>query len=318
VTNKYKVSKLKDLKNWENFEKNSPQSSIFSSIEAIEHFEKNLDLYSIYKGEELKALVYIYLNRKRVVPEPLIYSGILFYPKNNQKECRYLAEKFSITEETINKIFINYEEIELNLHYSVEDLRPFQWFNYHETNKPKYTTDIRYTSLINLIDKKKDEIFANLDDVKQRDIKKCESNSKYSFNYNNNLSLMKKFYVDTMKKNNGEFSNSELEKMLNFMDKLIKKNKAFQTNILLNNKIIYSTFLSLHNKTACYLYGAGDVETKERLAGTYCLWKSLEKCIDENVNCLDLEGINSPRRGSFKLSFGGKIKNYFTLKFQNS
>ena len=41
---------------------------------------------SVYKGEELKALVYIYLNKKKIVPEPLIYSGILFYPKNNQKE----------------------------------------------------------------------------------------------------------------------------------------------------------------------------------------------------------------------------------------
>ena len=120
-----------------------------------------------------------------------------------------------------------------------------------------------------------------------------------------------------MHKNNGEFSNNELEKMLNFMDKLIKKKKGFQTNILLNNKIIYSTFLSIHNETACYLYGAGDVKIKERLAGTYCLWKSLEKCLDKNVNCLDLEGINSPNRGSFKLSFGGKIVNYFTLKIKS-
>jgi lipid II:glycine glycyltransferase (peptidoglycan interpeptide bridge formation enzyme) len=317
VNSKYNLFKLKDLKNWDNFEKISPQSSIFSSVEAIEFFKQNLDLYSIQKGEELKALVYVYLNKEKVVPEPLIYSGILFYPKKNQKNCRYLAEKFSITEEVINKIFINYKNLELNLHYNFEDLRPFQWFNYHEPDKPKYKIDIRYTSLINLIDKKKNQVFDNLDDVKQRDIKKCELNSKISFNYNDNLDLIKKFYIATMQKNNGEFSNSELDKMLNFMDILIQKKKGFQTNVLLDNKVIYSTFLSIHNKTACYLYGAGDVNIKDRLSGTYCLWKSLEKCLSENVDLLDLEGINSPNRGSFKLSFGGKIENYYTLKIKN-
>ena len=56
---------------------------------------------------------------------------------------------------------------------------------------------------------------------------------------------------------------------------------------------------------------------KIELSGTYCLWKSLEKCLSENVDFLDLEGINSPNRGSFKLSFGGKIENYYTLKIKN-
>ena len=116
----------------------------------------------------------------------------------------------------------------MNLHYNFEDLRPFQWFNYHEPDKPKYKIDIRYTSLINLIDKKKNQVFDNLDDVKQRDIKKCELNSKISFNYNDNLDLVKKFYIATMQKNNGEFSNSELDKMLNFMYILTKKKKDFK------------------------------------------------------------------------------------------
>ena len=205
MNSKYNLFKLKDLKNWDNFEKISPQSNIFSSVEAIEFFRQSLDLYSIQKGEELKALVYVYLNKEKVVPEPLIYSGILFYPKKNQKNCRYLAEKFSITQEVINKIFINYKNLELNLHYNFEDLRPFQWLNYHEPDKPKYKIDIRYTTLINLIDKKKNQVFDNLDDVKQRDIKKCELNSKISFNYNDNLDLVKKFYIATMQKKNGEF-----------------------------------------------------------------------------------------------------------------
>ena len=94
MNSKYNLFKLKDLKNWDNFEKISPQSNIFSSVEAIEFFRQSLDLYSIQKGEELKALVYVYLNKEKVVPEPLIYSGILFYPKKIKKIAGILLKNF--------------------------------------------------------------------------------------------------------------------------------------------------------------------------------------------------------------------------------
>ena len=53
---------------------------------------------------------------------------------------------------------------------------------------------------------------------------------------------------------------------------------------------------------------------KNRLAGTYCAWKSNERCINENMNTIDLEGVNSPNRGSFKITFGGYLKNYYNIK----
>ena len=93
MTKKYCIKKLKNLDNWKNFEQNSPQSNIFSSKEFLEDFEKNIDLYSISKGSELKCLVYFFRKDNEVLSDPLIYSGILFGPQKNQKNCRYIAEK---------------------------------------------------------------------------------------------------------------------------------------------------------------------------------------------------------------------------------
>ena len=75
---------------------------------------------------------------------------------------------------------------------------------------------------------------------------------------------------------------------------------------------MYAIF-SLHNNTACYLYGAGDVDVSERLGGTYSLWKAIEKCYEKKIECVDLEGVNSPQRGSFKISFGGNLANYYKV-----
>ena len=57
MSKKYQISKLKNLQKWENFEANSPQSSIFSSKVSLESFKDKIDLYEIKKGENLLKAV---------------------------------------------------------------------------------------------------------------------------------------------------------------------------------------------------------------------------------------------------------------------
>ena len=310
---KYKISKVDDYDLWEKFENESPQSSIYSSVESIKLFKKNLNLYSISKGAQIKSLIYLYVDKKIILSEPLIYSGLLFQPQRQQKNCRYIAEKFRLTEIFIDHILKEYKNLEINLHYNIKDVRAFQWFNYHELNKPKFKTEIRYTSLINLKNKLLEDIFKNLDDVKQRDIKKCLKRTDLIINYDLDLESFKKNYINTMKKNNSDFFDKNLNTMMIFLEKIHLSGKAFQTNLIYKNKIIYSNLFSLHNNTACYLYGAGDVDVSERLGGTYSLWKAIEKCYEKKIECVDLEGVNSPQRGSFKISFGGNLANYYKV-----
>lgn len=315
---KYFVSELDNLNIWQNFEKVSPQSSIYSSLEAIIHFKQNLKLYKVLKGEELKSLIYLYTSNNEVFSEPLIYSGLLFLPKKSQKNFRYLTEKFKITELIIEKVLSKYRKIDLNLHFNFEDVRPFLWHNYHEKDKLNYKINIRYTPCIFF--KKNDtikNIFENLDDVKKRDIKKCDQNPQISFDHENKIELLKGFYEETMRMNKGVYDVANLNSFFYFMEDLIEKKKGFQTNVYLKNKIVYSTFFSMHNNNACYLYGAGDQNIKDRLTGTYCLWKSIERSFKENMDLVDLEGANSPSRGSFKLAFGGDLKSYFNLQLNN-
>ena len=315
---KYKISKISDYDLWNKFEVNSPQSSIYSSIESIQTFKKNLDLFSISKGEEIKCIIYLYVEEKKIITStPLIYSGILFEPQKKQKKSRYLLEKFKLTEIFINEILNQYKAIDINLHYNVEDIRPFLWFNYHEPNKPKFKTEVKYTSLINLKNKSLEDLFKDLDDVKQRDIRKVIKDNNYKINYDFDLDILKKLYIKTMKKNNPNFSDKNFDKILSFLEKIFLSKKAFQTNLFFENKIIYCNFFSYYNNIACYLFGAGDVDVKERLGGTYSLWKSIEKCHSKKVSCIDLEGVNSPQRGSFKINFGGDLSNYYKIMLKN-
>ncbi len=310
---KYKITKLTDHDKWNKFESKSPQSSIFSSSESLLIFAENLDLYEISKGEETKCLIYLYQENNNVTSLPLIYSGILFQSQNNQKNSRYLAEKFKLTEMMVNNILNQYNSLDINLHYNVEDIRPFIWYNYHEKNLPKFNVDVRYTSIINLKNKSLGDLLKSFDDVKQRDIKKVLKNEDYKIDFNFDLETLKRLYLKTMKKNNPDFFDKNLENNMKFLYKINENGKAFQTNLIFQDKVIYCNLFSYHNKTACYLFGAGDTDVNERLGGTYSLWKSVEKCHEKKLDYIDLEGVNSPQRGSFKINFGGDLTSYYKL-----
>ena len=82
-----------------------------------------------------------------------------------------------------------------------------------------------------------------------------------------------------------------------------------------NDKPLYSVLFLNDDISSCYLYGSGNIEIKNRYAGSLALWKAIEQSIDKKLSFIDLEGINSPLRGEYKICFGGNIENYFNITF---
>ena len=51
--------------------------------------------------------------------------------------------------------------------------------------------------------------------------------------------------------------------------------------------------------------------------GTYANWLIWQNFYREGtVKTIDLEGVNSPNRGWFKLSFGGELINYYAVTLE--
>ena len=85
-----------------------------------------------------------------------------------------------------------------------------------------------------------------------------------------------------------------------------------------NNDPLYLSFWGIDNKRAYYLYGAGNPENTNSIRGTRNFWDSFQFLSTQfNVQEIDFEGINSPERGRYKLSFGGEIRSYYRIsKFE--
>ena len=102
--------------------------------------------------------------------------------------------------------------------------------------------------------------------------------------------------------------------MKTLIDKLVVNNMAkyFVTKDK-KNRITYATIFTMHQNKGCYLLGAGNREVMNRYDGTYCIWESMKQLSTLGIREIDLEGVNSPQRGRFKLSFGGDLRPYYQV-----
>jgi lipid II:glycine glycyltransferase (peptidoglycan interpeptide bridge formation enzyme) len=67
------------------------------------------------------------------------------------------------------------------------------------------------------------------------------------------------------------------------------------------------------SKRAYYVFGANAPDLRDDHTGTMVLWDALLDLRARGIVAVDLEGINSPLRGHFKLSFGGSVTPYYHL-----
>ena len=123
----------------------------------------------------------------------------------------------------------------------------------------------------------------------------------------NNYKLM-------MSKQNLLIKKNKLDTMMRIIDYFINNNKG----ILLeaknkNNELLYSTFYLWDSNKAYYMFGAGS-EKNISYQATIANWEAFKYIANNtDIEIVDLEGVNSPKRGWFKLSFGGSLDNYYEI-----
>ena len=320
---KFRLSKITDLENWDTEVAKSPQYSIFANSNFINNLERKFCLYFIHRGQQVKAAIPVFLSKdeKSIELDDLcIHNSIMFFDNDEQKLINSRQEQFEITEYLINELDNLYRSIEISLSPSIKDIRPFQWHNYFSDNEgEKFKIDIRYTSFLNItdlflkLDDEKTNLFKNLDSKRQTDIKRAKEEDT-NFIESKDVDTFINLYSALLESQDVSVDNKNLDKMRNLINPLLDLGYAkmfFTTNS--SNQVTYAVVFSYINNTGCYLYGAGNRDNMRRHDATYCIWMTLKSLSEMGVHTVDLEGVNSPTRGQFKLGFGGSLHSYFQV-----
>jgi hypothetical protein len=108
----------------------------------------------------------------------------------------------------------------------------------------------------------------------------------------------------------------KLASMRRVIDGLLSIHRGQVFHVLdADDTIVYAVMYGWDHKRAYYLFAAGHPEKSTPWQGTLAHWEIFkylsQKCkIDE----VDLEGVNSPQRGWFKLGFGGDLRPYYHVR----
>ena len=311
---------------WDNFVQGSPNGTIYSSTKYLQASNIKYKLYYCYKKNELRAGVALIENETKdstVLDDFVIYNGILYNkPTNNQNHAQQFSEQFKIQEFIATELIKIYKKVQMRLHTSIVDIRAFLWVNYGE-NRPKYLPDIRYTTFVNISDfrtvKKIDQISTyTRSSTSRRQQIRYALNKGYVTKCTEDSQLFIELYEKTMNRQNIKINILKLQRMKSLIDVLLQANIGkIYANYDEFGKLGSMAVFAWDTKRAYYIFGANNPQMRESHCGSSILWDAFYDLSNMGINEVDMEGINSPQRGWFKLSFGGSIIPYYSMKYDS-
>jgi hypothetical protein len=322
----YRLIEAECDENWDRFVDNSINGTIFSKSHYLKALNVNYKLYYCYKEKELRAAVSLIESENKkntILNDFIVYNGIMYNkPTTDQNHSQKLSEQFRIQEFIATELAVNYENIELSLHPSVVDVRAFLWINYSD-NKPQYNSNIRYTTYLDISD------FKNSKKLEDISIYNKASNSRrqqiryaikkhYQTEIINDPGKLVNFYKKTMNRQGLEVEIKKIQRMEGLSSKLIEKDMAkIYASYDDLGELSSMALFGWDNKRAYYIFGANDPAKRNGHSGTNVLWEAFYDLSKMDINEVDLEGVNSPHRGWFKLSFGGDILPYYEINYKS-
>ena len=319
---KFILDRAEDLEKWDAFVEKSPQGTFFSLSFYLNAVGQPFDLLYVIKGKEIRAGIVLIKDTcgNSILHDYIIYNGLLFssQPKN-QNSVKRLSDEFEILTFVSSALPQLIPKLKLALSPEIKDLRPFMWHNYNAENSAKWKLDLRYTSYVDISDCQGNEfeetvLFKEMGTSRRQEIRYAKRDGVFA-EQSSDVGYLIELYKRTIEKDRGVDS-SQLDLLNGLLQKLLKENKG-KHFIVQNsqNEVTSAAFFGFDSKRAYYLFGGNDPDRQTSYSGTVVLWDAFVALNQEGVNEVDMEGVNSPQRGWFKLSMGGNLLPYYEVQY---
>ena len=312
----YSVKKL----NFDEAEKvwlTSPNANIYNNPFFLKNF-KNIKFYGVFKGDEIFCCWPLYIKDKNtLVPDLSYYFGPFWTKKIIIPEHSWLSYSTKIYETFLNKFTKYYNKINFELHYTLYDIRVFDWWNYNK-KKSRFKIIPRYTAIIdNLNQKTENQIIKNYRYVRRYELKKFAQYENEIINSKIKFKNILDLYYELI--NIKEEDKKLLENNLKIIYKLRNTNlcELFGYRCKKTNKIVSISILLFDNNSSHLVLNIADKNWKKKGIMTWSLHKAIMFTKNKNLDIFDFNGANSPQRGDHKHSFGSETKLFFNLNYKS-
>ena len=308
--NKLIYEECKSDEKWDSFIFNSENKNIFSHSIFLNQSKYEKKKIFLKKGSEIIASYNIFYEKKNIVQSEYIYSSINFRKIENKNKPSIVYEKFLVVDLFKDYLIENFDSGEFTLDYYSNDLRPFMHYNFLKKKDIFTVKNIKYTSLVEL--------------SKIGDLSTFSRSNRQQYNYslNENFLVEEVFDLEFIRKVLKEtFLRQKIKNDDNLNNYFIFLSKLNQLNLVRmylckkgETKLSFCLFSCVGDK-ATYLNGGRIEDNNQNYSLTYNLIKSFFFLSKLGIKFVDLEGINDPKRGFWKIGFGGDIKPYYRINY---
>tara|TARA_B110000483_G_scaffold189292_1_gene224561 strand:- start:963 stop:1859 length:897 start_codon:yes stop_codon:yes gene_type:complete len=282
-------------KQWVDFLGKSQNPTIYHHPAFLRVFKDKVDFKCFFKGDELVMGIPLIANKTERLRFQA-YNGFIFLDRKKTKLQKIISTNAKGFVEYADYFYKNYNKLKLSCDGTQTDARQFIWHKYPNS---KFFTEEYYTSKIFLKNFSREAI----SEARRQDLKKSEILGlcvKESSDYNSAASF---FY-------GADFDNSLVDdKKIYFeiMKSLTREKLGKLYCSCIKEKIVSYAFFGLIKDKVFYMFSGRDKNFKEVSNHTLLIYESLVS-FQSNFSEFDFVGVNSPNRGSYKLSFGGNLE----------
>lgn len=306
---------------WDEFVDRSSQGTLFCRRVFLSALTGNFRPFYVLKKNEPKAafLLMETSDGHSDLHELIIYSGpMLAGAALQQNQAQAMSEEFRVLSFIAAELPEQFSTVALSTHPALPDLRPFLWHNYG-SDSPGYDCELRYTAYLD-IDGADAEGALNDNRVYKLANKSRRQEIRYALkagvttSEEVDLPLFEAFYQAVFERQ-GLTPEPTTKEVSGVMSSLAEAGmlRMFVSRTSDGQPGSIAVF-GLDSRRAYYLYGANDPALRDGHTGTAVLWDAF-RALAAEVSEVDLEGVNSPMRGYFKLSFGAELRPYSHVKF---
>jgi hypothetical protein len=309
-----------DKQKWDAFVRASPQGHIFCQSRFLDALADDYELVAVEEGGRITigAVVMLRSGVALQVPYPLtMYQGVLCCAESEQmpyhRRCAWLLERIEFL---LSAMASRRNRISLCLSYHFEDIRGFQWFNYHTPDRGTFAVNVSYTGLLRLSTIPDfDSFLAQVRTVRRQEYRRGLE-QELTIEPSVDVQLLNMLHAATFMRQ-GITRSPEDERLLlristaavqaGFGELLVCRVKGGQP--------ISATLFLYDDRCAYYYIGANDPEYRKTGAGTVLVTENIRRAFDRRLAAVDFVGINSPGRGDFKTSFNARPVPYYILDY---
>jgi len=310
----------RDKQRWDAFVVKSPQGTIFCESRFLDALADDYELPVIEEGGHITMGAVVMLHDGAVLPAPYpltMYHGALCCAESERMPhhrcARWLPER---VEFLLAAMARRYTRISLCLSHRFQDIRGFQWFNYHEPGRGTFAAKIGYTGLLGLhavVDF--DTLLAQVRTVRRQEYRMGVERG-LNIEPSSDVQLLNRLHAATFKRQGVTRSVEEEKVLLAVSEAAVRSGFGELLVCRLGDGEPASATLFLYDERYAYYYiGANDPEYRDTGSGTFLVLENIRRALERRLAAVDFVGINSPRRGDFKTSFNARPVPYYMLDY---